>query len=175
MRLLPAMILGFVLLAAPVHSATPPSEAELVVQLQAATKEKERLEAELNSAKTRPSGGIKAEVRGMMMKENTGYYILTRMDRGVELRVWVRATHPHVANWFDTLVGKDVWANGQLVQGSMATPGVASSSAPQQRLHLVNQTIREAAYVVEIVPPSIPTVPPSLPTVPSLPLPANPK
>ena len=175
MRLLPAMILGFVLLAAPVHSAPPPSEAELVVQLKTVTQEKERLEAELNAAKSKPSGGIKAEVTGMLMKDNIGYFILTRLDRGVELRVWLRAFYPHVANGFDTLVGKDVVANGQLVQGSVNSPVVASSSAPQDGLYLRNHTIREAKVVASEQPPSIVPGPPTAPTVPAMPLPATPK
>lgn len=169
MRLLPAMIMGFVLLAAPVHSAAPTSEAEISAQLQTVTKENERLEAELNAAKSKPSGSIKAEVRGMMMKDNTGYYILTRMIRGAELRVWVNTFNR--GSSYDVLVGKDVVANGQLLQNQVGLnlPTGGSSPMPQQGLYLVNQTIHEAAYVVEIFPPTVPTVPPPTP------LPANPK
>ena len=182
MRLLPAMILGFVLLAAPVHSATPPTEAELVVQIQTVTQEKERLERELIAAKSNPSGSIKAEVRGRLLKDETGaFYIQTRVDRGSELRVYVQAGPNGLGNVLSAeSLGMDVVANGPLLVNVPIDPHSPGATrglpvhVPLHGLYMKNgSVVGPKAPPSPPSPPSLPPTPPSLPTAPSFP--ANPK
>ncbi len=182
MRLLPAMILGFVLLAAPVHSATPPTEAELVLKIQTVTQEKERLERELIAAKSKPSGGIKAEVRGRLLKDETGaFYIQTRVDRGSELRVYVQAGPSGFGNALSPdCLGMDVVANGPLLVNVPIDPHSPGATrglpvhVPLHGLYMKNgSVVGPKAPPSPPSPPSLPPTPPTLPTVPSFP--ANPK
>lgn len=174
MRLLPAMILGFVLLAAPVHSATPPTEAALVVRIQTVTQEKERLERALIAAKSNPSGSIKAEVRGMLKKDESGaFYIMTRVERGAELRVYVEAGPTSLGNVLSAdSLGMDVVANGPLFVNlpidplPRGTTGGLPVHVPLHGLYMKNGSV--VGPKAPPSPPSLPTVPPSLPAVPEL-------
>ncbi len=177
MRLLPAMILGFVLLAAPVHSAAqPPSEAEIIVKLQELNKQKERLEAELIAAKSNPSGSIKAEVRGRLLKDETGaFYIQTRVDRGAELRVYVEAGPTSLRNVLspDSL-GMDVVAIGPLFVNVPIDPHLHGKThglpvhVPPHGLYMKNGSVIGPKAPPSLFPPSS-TPAPSVPTIPSLP------
>ena len=173
MRLLPAMILGFIFLAAPVHSATqPPTEAEIFARLQELNRQKERLEAELIAAKSNPSGGIKAEVRGRLMKDETGAFnLLTRVDRGAELRVYVQAGPTSLSNSFSAhSLGRDVVANGPIFQNVPIEPqggatGKLAVHVPPHGLYMKNGKIFDP---LPLPPPSVSTFPSIPPTVPTI-------
>lgn len=194
MRQVPALLLGFVLLAAPVRSAVnnPPSEVEIAAQLRAIQKQKDELQKkeqqlkdELTAAKSRPFGGIKAEVRGIMHQDSSGYYILIRMDHGQELRVWLHAEDIKMDSHFKELDGKEVDATGQLLQridvddpAKPQLPEVPSpvrrTKVPERAMYFRSVVVRDAHQVAPpVMPPSTLFTPPSV--IPPTSVPANPK
>lgn len=163
MRQLPAIILGFMLLVAPVRSATnAPGEAELEAKLQAVTKEKERLEAELNTAKSKPSGSIIAEVHGMLKKDDQGYYILTRIEGGAELRVWLQAYTPTVQTTYRDLINKDVIAKGQIFQNEHVVSHT-TTKVPARGMYFRTPNIRAANPPIVTAAPTV-ALSPAFPT-----------
>lgn len=136
MRHLPALILGFILIASQGRSA-PPSEADIAARLEEVTKERARLEIELQAVRSHPSGSIEAEVHGLMKKDQNGYYILTRIEKGAELRVWLQAHTEEQQEKLHDLTNKEVVATGQVFQHDHE---LVYSAATSMRLRTPNVT-----------------------------------
>jgi hypothetical protein len=189
MRALAVFILGSFLVASPARSVDfpPPTELEIEAKIKAVQqqqdelkKKEEQLKTELAGAKQKPFGGIKAEVFGVLKRNDTGDYIVMRGAKGEDQRVWLRPTDAGTHQQVSALLNREVRVTGSLqVQGKIAptplTPpspdGVNPPSAirptlvPEHGLYLEQFGIDEMYRKALPPPPSIP-VPPSLPSIP---------
>ena len=127
----------------------PPSEDEIEAKLKAVRKQvealkqqEESLQKQLAEAKTRPVGGIKAEVRGILRWDDKhGHYILTRDADSRETRVWLRYTEDKVTvRKLDGLLGTEVIATGPLKQ----LPPNVTTSVPPGGIYLEGFSVEEA-------------------------------
>jgi hypothetical protein len=180
MRQLPALILGFILLATQARSATDsPSEVEIEAKINAVRQQQnelrireQHLNKELDEAKQRSFGGIhQAEVTGILKQSNAGRYILMRGAKGEEQRVWLRPITWGTNLQADQLIGHEVRANGQLhIQGKTTPPAKyldhpepVQTTVPENGLYLERFGIQELR-LEPVVPPVVPSKgPPLLP------------
>ncbi len=134
MRTLTVIVLGSFLVAAPARSAVdfpPPTELEIEARIKAVQQQQqdlkskeEQLRKELADAKARPFGGIKAEVSGILKKDASGHYILTRAAKGEEVRVWLKPSDPQLYLLVTKLLDKEVTASGAMLQQVAPAPSL---------------------------------------------------